>query len=86
MKAFLFLKKEKSVNFLTYVFGKGFTGGPDFRLNQTETVNLNGILLEVTLPESNILAAPSSPVREFPFKQEGWFDAHSRRSSKRVSR
>ena len=66
------------MSFLTYLFGKGFKGGPDFNLNQTHTVNLNGIQLEVTLPETNLMVAPSPNIQDFPFKQEGWFDQHSR--------
>ncbi len=38
----------------TYLFGKGFTGGPDFSRLETFRFDLDGIDLQLTLPESNV--------------------------------
>lgn len=58
----------------SYLLGNGFAGGPDFNLNQSIYFDLNGIELEITIPDSNILLTPSKPVESIPFNKSHWFE------------
>ena len=62
------------MSIFTYLFGKGYKGGPDFNLERTHYYDLNGIELEMTVPDSNIVFAPSDQPPTFPFKSPGWFE------------
>ena len=64
------------MSLFTYLFGKGYKGGPDFNLERTHYYDLNGIELEMTVPDSNIVFAPSNQPPTFPFKSPGWFEAN----------
>ena len=66
------------MSLFTYLFGKGYKGGPDFNLERTHYYDLNGIELEMTVPDSNIVFAPSDQSPTFPFKSPGWFEANRR--------
>lgn len=66
---------------LSYIFGKKFKGGPDFRLESTHHYDLNGIDLEITAPDSNVVFDTSKNESHFPFKIPGWFDSNFRQSS-----
>ena len=66
---------------LDFLFGKKFKGGPDFRLNRTYNYDLDGIDLEVTVPDSNIQSASGEAVSQFPFRRPGWFDEHCQQLS-----
>lgn len=68
------------MSLFTYLLGKGYKGGPDFNLEHTHYYDLNGIELEVTVPDSNIVFAPSDQ-RAFPFKLPGWFEANCEQSA-----
>jgi hypothetical protein len=64
------------MSFLTYVFGKGYTGGPDFSKLETFRFDLEGNTLSVTTPISNI-ALPQGEINiNTPFRSSGWFDNH----------
>jgi hypothetical protein len=64
------------MNFFTYVFGKGYTGGPDFSRLESFRFDLEGIGLTLSVPASNI-ALPWGEINiNLPFRSPGWFDAH----------
>ena len=69
------------MSLFTYLFGKGYKGGPDFNLERTHYYDLNGIELEMTVPDSNIVFAPSSAPPLYPFKLSGWFEANCEQSA-----
>jgi hypothetical protein len=60
----------------TYLFGKGFTGGPDFSKLETFRFDLDGAELNLTLPKSNVSIPLGEININFPFRSPGWFDNH----------
>jgi hypothetical protein len=66
------------MNFFTYVFGKGYSGGPNFSKLETLHFDLEGNALSVTIPATNI-ALPRGEINvNTPFRSPGWFDEHCR--------
>jgi hypothetical protein len=60
----------------TYLFGKGFTGGPDFSKLETFRFDLDGAELNLTLPKSNVSIPLGEININFPFRSPGWFENH----------
>jgi hypothetical protein len=65
----------------TYIFGRGYTGGPDFELNESYQLDLDGITLEATLPRDNVVCSGIAQPVNFPFRSSGWFDTHCKQTS-----
>ncbi|MFA7617930.1 MAG: hypothetical protein WC012_02685 [Thiohalomonadaceae bacterium] len=64
------------MSFFTYVFGKGYTGGPDFSTLETFRFDLDGAELRLSVPPSNT-ALPRGEINiNLPFRSPGWFEAH----------
>ncbi len=69
------------MSFFTYVFGKGYTGGPDFSKLETFRFDLEGAELRLSVPASNT-ALPRGEINiNLPFRSPGWFDAHRRQQA-----
>ena len=66
------------MSFFTYVFGKGYTGGPDFSKLETFRFDLEGINLTLSAPKSNFAVPRGEMNINLPFGSPGWFDAHCR--------
>jgi hypothetical protein len=64
------------MSFLTYVFGKGYTGGPNFSTLETFRFDLEGIKLSLSLPKSNFPVPRDEMNINLPFRSSGWFDTH----------
>ncbi len=64
------------MSFLTYIFGKGYTGGPDFSQLESFSFDLEGIELRVTVPKRRIALARKDWSDSLPFRSPGWFDHH----------
>jgi hypothetical protein len=69
------------MSFFTYVFGKGYTGGPDFSKLETFSFDLEGNALTVTVPASNIALPRGEISVNIPFRSPGWFDEHCRQQA-----
>jgi hypothetical protein len=65
----------------TYVFGRGFTGGPGLASDEHFSLDLDGIALEVSLPPSNVVVDDMSQRVNFPYRSQGWFEREQRQSS-----
>ena len=66
---------------MAYLFGKGFKGGPDSRLNRNHHCNLSGIDFEITLPDSNVVISEPEKAVNIPFKSSGWFNNNCEQTS-----
>jgi hypothetical protein len=66
------------MSFLTYFFGKGYTGGPDFSKLETLRFDLEGNDLSITIPATNIALPRGEISVNIPFRSPGWFDKHCR--------
>jgi hypothetical protein len=62
------------MSFFTYVFGKGYTGGPDFNQLETFRFELEDAELSLTLPKTNVAIPIGNIVVNHPFRSPGWFD------------
>ncbi len=62
---------------ITYLFGKGYTGGPDFNRLKSFHFDLEGSELELTLPESSSTLPQGEININFPYLSDGWFDHNS---------
>jgi hypothetical protein len=66
------------MSLITYLFGKGFTGGPDFNKLETFYFELEDTELSLTLPKTNVDIPHGEIGINFPFRSPGWFDEQSR--------
>lgn len=62
------------MSFFTYVFGKGYTGGPDFSQLKTFQFEFEDAYLNVTLPRSNVTISHGEIGINYPYRSSGWFD------------
>ncbi|WP_426356832.1 hypothetical protein ACPUVO_10055 [Pseudocolwellia sp. HL-MZ19] len=61
-------------------FWRGFVGGPELKFNMTHKFNLENKQLSITLPDSNVMAAPSSVDVHFPYSSKSWFENNTEES------
>ena len=57
---------------------RGYRGGPDFAHCEQITRLLENWQLQLTVPCTNVAAAPSKFLPQYPFKQPGWYEEHSK--------
>ncbi len=62
------------MSFFTYVFGKGYTGGPDFNQMETFRFELEDAQLSLNLPKTNVDIPIGEIGINYPFRSPGWFD------------
>jgi hypothetical protein len=62
------------MSLITYLFGKGFTGGPDFNQLETFYFELEDAELSLTLPKSNVSIPLDNIGVNYPYRSPGWFD------------
>ena len=64
------------MSFFTYVFGKGYTGGPDFSRFEKFRFDLEGMQLSLSVPGSNVALPHAEMNINLPFRSPGWFEDH----------
>lgn len=65
---------------LIKAFWRGFVGGPDFNRCITHRFQLEDKQLSITIPDSNVVAAPSTLNTYFPHNSSVWFKQNTRES------
>ena len=67
------------MNLLTLikVYWRGFVGGPDFNRSISRRFMLENKQLTINMPESNVMAEPSTVEVNFPHTSSDWFTQHA---------